>query len=401
MSDEPNWLEFYQDRQRTHADTYLTFAQENAQRDPAAHDQLESESSNLLKVADWLWTQGDQQGILTLASALWEQSDFFRTRGLTQRAIPILEHAREAAQQTADLPAEFVWLEALGFARWHFAGDHAQAQPMYEQALTLAQQINDPHLEARARSGLGQLQLDLGQLDTATELLTQALQGYREAHDQDGEIATLHALGRTCTLQGDLAGATRYLEEGLCLARAAQDPQDEARLLYSLGYACITAQDLENAAGHFQAAVEVARTTGDRSVEARSMTALSELRLAQGDAPGAIALLEGALAIQGTSGDLAAETFTRFSLAKVYNALGEPDKSQAQLYLAYPRLIELEHNPQAVITAVYAVWLMADNHLKRGETDQAQDALHKVLELAPPQLVELRQAAEALLASIS
>lgn len=400
MSDEPNWVEFYQDRRRSHADAYLAFAQTHAQRDPVAHDQLETESGNLLRAADRFWKQNDWQSTLALAGALWEQSDFLRTRGLMQRAIPLLEHACEAAGRIPDLSAECVWHEALGFV--HYAsGTHAPSLSQYRQALDLAQKTDDACLKARVQLGLGRLQTDLGQLDTAAALLTQALQDYRAVRDRNGEIVTLTALGTLCILQGELSGASEYLERGISLARTMEDAQNEASLLYTLGYVATRSQVWQEAAMHFQAAIEAARAIGDHPLEARSMTSLSEVRLVQGDVQGAATLLEQALALQETTDDILTPYVTRFSLAKVYNVLGDIDRSQALLNQAYPRLVEMRHAPQAAMAAAYAAWIMADNYLKRGEADQARNALHDLLELAPPQLDDLRKAAEARLGSIS
>jgi tetratricopeptide (TPR) repeat protein len=399
MSDEPDWLVFFQDRERLHAEACLALAQKNARPDPVAHDRLEADIGNLLKAAAWLWEQQDQHGTLMLADALWVESDFLRSRGLIQRAVPLLEHARAAARQTGDLSAEFTWLEALGFV--HYAtGNHSPALSHYEQALALAEQINEPGQKAQAQLGLGRLQVDLGQLETAESLLKAALDGFRQSHDHMGEITALIALGTLCSLQGNLSGARAYLEKALALAQTRQDPKNEASVHYMLGYVDVAAQDWSMAAGHFEAAVETAAAAGNRSLEARGTTALGEVRLAQGDAQGAASLLETALARQETRDDILAQAFTRYSLAKVYNVLGELDKSLAQLYQAYPYLLEMKHAPIAAAAAGHAAWIMADIYLRRSKGDEARLMLQRVLELAPAHLAELRHEAEALLESL-
>src|SRR5262245_15670137 len=106
MNSEPNWLEFFQDREQLHAGYYLHFAQQHARRAPEAYERLELESGNLFKTAAWLAQHSEAEAILKLATALWQQTDFMRTRGFLQRGLPLLEQAHQAAQQLGDLRTE-------------------------------------------------------------------------------------------------------------------------------------------------------------------------------------------------------------------------------------------------------------------------------------------------------
>lgn len=401
MNDEPDWTEFHQKQKGVFAQIYLEFALARAENTPTAHAQLEADLPNLLNAAAWLWSHADRPGLLKMAAALWEQSNFFRTRGQAQRAISLLEQARDAAHQMADFLAECDWLEALGFVYWHFAGDYHQAQALYQQTLALAQQINYPQRLALAQLGLGRLYIDLAQFDAAMPLLTEAQQGYHQIHDQVGEIAALLALGALCNQQGDSMGAINYLTRALPLAQAIRDAQNEARLFYTLGHVALKTQNWPEAAKHFEMALAVARQADDRPLEARSLTALGEVNLAQGHAPTAIELLEQALNLQEAAGDMAAVPFTRFSLGKIYAILNQTDKSLAQLNQAYPRLLEMRSAGPAAMAAAYTAWLIADNHLKRGDSAQARAMLQAIQAFDAPPLAELRQAAAARLQSLA
>jgi tetratricopeptide (TPR) repeat protein len=401
MSDDLNWAEFYQSRQRLHAYTYLEFAQAQAQPTPVAHAQIEVELPNLLQAADWLRSHEDRPGLLKLAALLWEESNFFRTRGLGQRAIPLLESACAAASQLADRPAECAWLDALSFVHWNFVGDYPRAEALYQQMLALAQQIDHPRLKPHAQLGLGRLYIDLGRFEAALTLLTEALQGYRQASDIGGETTTLMTLGTLYSQQGNWSSATEYLSQALVLAQVTQDIRTEADLLYRIGYIDLMTQNLTGAAEHFQAALAAAQLADHRLLAARSQVALGEVRFGQGDAFTAAALLEEALILQEASGDIVAQPFTQLSLGKTYNFLNEVDKSLAQLHRAYARLVEMRSATPAALAAAYAAWFIADNHLKRGDTGQARYALQNVLTFGLPQLADLRQEATILLQSLS
>jgi tetratricopeptide (TPR) repeat protein len=399
MSSEANWLEFFQDRERLYADYYLDFAQQHARREADAYEQLEAESGNLLKIAAWLSEHSEAEGILRLAAALWEQSDFLRSRGFMQRSLPLLERAYQVARQTEDLEAEFTWLEALAYAHYS-ANNFALARPLYEQVLILAQDSKNQLLMAQAHLGMGRLLTDMGYFEQAAASLKQALQNYRDIQNYEGEIKTLTRLGDLLSLQGDFAGAVAYLNQGLPLTQARQDRHGEVAVHYSLGYAAALAQDWTRAILHFEAATDMARAVGDRFFEVRGLTALGEAWLAQGDAQQAVFLLEEALARQEISDDIMAKAFTHFYLAKAYHVLDDRENSLVQLRLIYPYLLETRDAPILAALATEAAWIMADNYLKQGDTNLARTALHDVLNLASNHLTNIRQAAEILLGLI-
>ncbi|MBN1993744.1 MAG: tetratricopeptide repeat protein [Anaerolineae bacterium] len=399
MSNEQNWLEFFADRERLYADYYLAFAQQHARRDSTAYDHLEAESGNLLRTASWLAEQNETGNILKLADVLWQQSGFLRSRGFLQRGLPLLEQAQQAAHALGDVRTEFIWLEALAFVYWD-NGNHASALPLYEQALALLQDNDEPLCHAQANLGMGRLQIDMGHLEKANTLLLQALQDYHHIRDQKGELETLIALANLSSLQGNPDKATTYLEQALSLTQARQDLQNEANLQYTLGYVNALAGKWSEAAIHFSAAIKTAHAAGDILLEVRGMTALGEAWLVQGDAQQAVNLLQKALACQETNDDILHKAFTQVYLAKGYNILNQPEQSLVQLRQVYPYLLDLRQAPIMATLAVEAAWIMADNYLKQNNPVLAQAALHDILLLNPDPKAKLYQTTKALLESI-
>lgn len=400
MSNEPNWLTFFEDRERLWADYYLDFAEQNARRDREAYDRLEEESGNLLRVVDWLGEHDEAEGILKLAAALWKESDFIRSRGFMQRGVPLLERAREVTRQLGDLEAEFVWVEALAHIQYSM-GNHELAKLLYEKVLTLAQDIGDLQIQAQAQLGMGRLLMDMGQLEQAATSLKQALQDYRQAQGYEGEVKTLTGLGDLLSLQGNFAEAATYLNYGLRLTQNQQDFSGEMTVRYCLGYAAALAQDWPQAILHFEAATNMASLKGDRFFEVRGLHNLGEAWLELGDIDRAIDLLEEALSRQMSIDDILTRAFTHFYLAKAYHTLNDPAKSLAQLYEIYPYLLETRGAPIAQALAAESAWIMADNHFKQGNIDLAQFALQDVLSLAPDHMLEIRQNAEILLEALA
>jgi tetratricopeptide (TPR) repeat protein len=395
MSSEPNWLDFFEDQERRYTEYYLDFAEQNARHDPEAYDQLETESGNLLKIAAWLSEHDEAEDILKLADALWQGSDFLHKRGFLQRGLPLLEQACQAARKMGNPRVEFIWLEASAYAHGSI-GNLAVAQSMLEQALPLAKEINEPKFRAKAQLEMGRLQMEMGHPNRATTWLKQALQGYRQSQDYEGEINTLIVLGNLLSLQGDSEHAVSHLEHGLHLAHARQDRQSELSLRFALAYVGTATKNWKLAVKLHEPVVEMARQAGNRFLEIRALNNLGEAWLELGDIQQAISLLDEALALQETSDDIITKAFTHLYLAKAHNILNSPEVSLAHLEYVYP----LSQVPASFHEAAEAAWVRADNFLKRNDIKQAQSALQDVLDLAPSHMISLRTAAETLLKSI-
>jgi tetratricopeptide (TPR) repeat protein len=395
MRTEPNWLDFFEDRERLYAAYYLDFAERNARRDPEAYEQLEAESGNLLRVADWLGEHNEAEGILRLAGALWEESDFLHTRGFIQRALLLLEQAYQSARQLGDIRAEFTWLEAYAYAQGS-NGKLTLARPLLEQALVLAEEIDEPKFRAKAQLEMGRLLMEVGHLDDAATRLKQALNDYRLGQDYAGEIETLIVLGNLLSLQGDSDGAVAYLGQGLTLVRAKQDRYGEVALRFALGYVGSLTRNWTLAVKHYELVIEMARAVGDRFLEARGLTNLGEAWLELGDVQQAISLLSEALDLQKMSDDVLTKAFTHFYLGKVYYVFNDPDRTLAQL----SQVSIFRQIPNVVDIAAEAAWLEAECYLKKNNIDSARIALQNVLNLAPDRMTDIRQAAKSLLESI-
>lgn len=395
MSSETNWLEFFEDRERLYATYYLDFAHQHARRDPEAYDQLEAESGNLLKIATWLAEHNEAEGILKLAEALWRDSDFMRSRGFMQRGLPLLEEACEAARQIGDLRAEFTWLGAL--AEIHLInGNPALAQPLWGQALELAEKCDEIVFKANAQLGLGRVLMDVGDLDNCVIMLKRALQNYRQIADYRGEIETLASLGDVLSLQGNFNSAVTYLEQGIPLAQSLHDRQAEAKILYCLGFTAALAEDWPLAIRHFEVATNIARQIGDRFREIRGLQALGEAWLALGDVQKSVTLLEEALSRQEGIDDIITKALTYFYLGKAYKALDALDDCLTQLEQVYP----FQQVPILASLAAEAAWIRVDIYLKQGHIHLAQTTLHDVLSLAPESMSDIRNQAKRLLETL-
>jgi tetratricopeptide (TPR) repeat protein len=100
------------------------------------------------------------------------------------------------------------WYQAL-------LGNHAQALPYCEQALTLLRQLGDCHGEANTWDSLGYIHLHLGHSANATECFSRALALFRGLHDRYNEAQTLANLADADRAVGDIAAARAHLQDAL------------------------------------------------------------------------------------------------------------------------------------------------------------------------------------------
>lgn len=144
-------------------------------------------------------------------------------------------HARDllarlaADQQTGNRHNEITALQLAGNGALGL-GSYRQALVYYQQALTAAQELDDPWLEARMLSGMGDVYGRLSDYDQALTCYDQSLAIDKEIGEQQGESMTLVRIGAIYGQARFLASRraghrTRQLE-----SRRGHDPLTGQRL---------------------------------------------------------------------------------------------------------------------------------------------------------------------------
>ncbi|MCA9873859.1 MAG: hypothetical protein KC441_09395 [Anaerolineales bacterium] len=132
-------------------------------------------------------------------------------------------------QRWPDVIAFSGTLHAIWFARGRFDW----ARRAHETAVTAAQTMQDPALEARSLLCWGQAALEQGDLRPAGELLRRSLGLYRQLDDPAGVADCLHELARIAQdLNQQFAEAEQLLAECRQIREQLGDPADIADVLY-------------------------------------------------------------------------------------------------------------------------------------------------------------------------
>ncbi len=361
-------------RQR-HAQVYRVLA-ETAEPHLYAADQrawlerLDHDHDNLRAALKWL-SETDRPAALSLAAALgmfwsarghyaegrgwlaqllaqYAAPDALRARGLriaallAQQQTDLIEALR-LAEESAELyrrlndAAGEAW--ALRVRGWALVdqGEHAQAGPVFEEALRLAREAGDAVNTAdllgalvyvqnqiapdagRARLYLGEsmalyrrlgrqegiafalvqqglVEVRCGDYARAAGLFGEAVGLFRELGVKSQLMWTLNLLGDSRLLQDDVVGAQACFAEALSLARDAGLQQGVLAALYHLGRVAQRLGRRPEAMDYFQQSLRLARAGDDREMMARSLAALGGAAVRQTHLDRAALLLGAACA---------------------------------------------------------------------------------------------------------
>lgn len=96
--------------------------------------------------------------------------------------------------------------------------DFDRARDYYMQALACTERIEDSFAQSLIEERLGEVHLEMGELDTARHYLEQSLVGFRNAGAGEYEALSLYHLGRAWTLASQKELASQMFGEGLGLA---------------------------------------------------------------------------------------------------------------------------------------------------------------------------------------
>lgn len=221
-------------------------------------DRLDLESQNTRAALTWALEHAAQRG-LELACMLWR---FWATRGL-------LSEGKTWLLRFLDSGAEFD--TALRAKAWHSLGNLGvdlgrfdDATDAYMNALTLWEQLGDTRGKANTLNGLGLVDWYRGDHASAQDRHRQSLALRRQIGDLFGQSLSLNNLANAIKDAGDADGARPYHEQALALRLELGDRA-------GVGYSYLNLGDLERRIGNvdkarqmFRKSLDAFRDVGDR-----------------------------------------------------------------------------------------------------------------------------------------
>jgi tetratricopeptide (TPR) repeat protein len=234
---------------------------ERFRREKDGLDELEHEHDNLRAALDglkgvdpdrysqlagklgWFWHLRSyfSEGRVRLAEALSAASgrDEVRARALTaagelaawagdlQAAKPLIEEAVSIWRELGREQEAALALHELGWGYFN-ANDDTAARRCMEESLALQKSVGDPFLINRARIGLLQVLVSIGELEEVERMSPEALEVARSLGDLRSEHFAVHFLADCALIRGDCAVAERGYQHALALAVELGDRSETA-----------------------------------------------------------------------------------------------------------------------------------------------------------------------------
>jgi predicted ATPase len=319
---------------RAHAD-YFRLVAEQAEAeylgpmDGEVLDMLDQEYANLRAAIEWALDGGDLEVGLALGGALWRflfhRDHLSDGRDVLHRLLAAAPPADIAAPSSALAKALFcvsslaVWqgespagradaetsvalYRALGDKRGegralhtlaHTASNHTTERNEYAASVARLREAGDMLGLAWSLQCLGNVKLELGDLNGAREAHTEALSLSRQSNSVSGLAGALTGLGNLAVRQGDPVRAYELFVEGFELRRKDSD-RALTDQLNVLGRAALGMGDLSLAAVHFSESLELCRKQGIKWDAAFALDGVATVEMRRGDARQAATLFGAA-----------------------------------------------------------------------------------------------------------
>lgn len=243
-------------------------------------------------IGDFPLTADFSQRAATLATAIENNEaalDAYTVWPLALLRLGELDEAMEIAQKGLDLAQrlgkrakEGHIYNSMGLIAFERA--LPASQTYFENALLIAHETQDRHLEGRAANNLGNVAAFLhGDYLAAREYYQQAYQINRERDDRATMGMNLSNLGWVSALLGDFPLAVNYYTKALEIVRESGNPYHLSYLSMNLGMVLALQGESETALHYVKEANEITRRIGERAGEAWSLFYLGQILLARGE----------------------------------------------------------------------------------------------------------------------
>lgn len=321
--------------------------------------------------------------------------NLFKLRLPPQEYLSWLEVALVAARRLGDRRAEAAHLLGL-CVRGEYINMLYLIIDYVRQALSIAQQLDDQPLVAKALYLHGNICHTEGKVEQAQAYYEQSLEVYRAIGDQRGMANVFNDFGVLAIFRRENTGAQSYLEQSLTLYKTVGDQEGIATCFTNLGFLAIRLGNFPVAGDYLGQALVFCRRIGDVVNECGILICLGDVAYYQGNYSLARNYYEQSLILTRTAGIQATE-------AKCLYELGLVTMAQGELYPARDyfeqSLIITDRSMETNLPLVNTLSSLAIVYLQLYEEERAYTALREALEVAcrfPVEICKLK----ALIAAI-
>jgi predicted ATPase/class 3 adenylate cyclase len=273
---------------RAHDDYFLALAEQLNEHERLAGDRdfsiesrsrFERELPNLRAAFTGLVEAGRNEELLRLGSALWR---FWLQQTQYRDAAAWLEQA-PLEDQTIAAEVRDNALTAAGAIAFYVHDDIDRAEMLWQEALDLRREQDDPLRVGAALSRLASVAWRRGDFDGAIAYHEQALRLFEQVGNQGHRLNELHFLGEAYRDRGDLVTGERLLEQTVELTRRLGLRVQLTNTLHSLGDLALDRGDPELALERFAIALTEAVAGGAQRVQLYCVAGIAGALALRGD----------------------------------------------------------------------------------------------------------------------
>jgi tetratricopeptide (TPR) repeat protein len=285
-------------------------------------NQLETEHDNLRAALEWSRTaQGKAEEGLHLVGSL---EYFWATRGYFQEGR---EHLSAALSRPGALERTAARAKAL-HAEGHLAyiqGHYPTTRTRLEESLSIYGELGPTGKRglANALITLGDMESEVGDYETASSLMKEALGIMRELQDPRGTGRALWQLGQCAVRPGDYEQAVEYFEMALPLLRQIGDHSHTSIALSGLAEVALRKGDYKRAAALEEESLAMRREINEPWGIAVSLGNFAWMALRQNDLKQAAALLAESITLRREIGDRGGIAWCLEKLAEIALTTGQ------------------------------------------------------------------------------
>jgi tetratricopeptide (TPR) repeat protein len=252
------------------------------------------------------------------------------------------------------------------------------AQQLLSEALEIAQNIDDPSARSDMLIAIAEASGQLEDANAAQQLLSEVLQTARTLEDSLAKSDVLRAIAEASGQLEDANTAQQLLSEVLETAQNIDSPLDKSNVLSVIVEAFGQLEDTNSAQQLLSEVLQTARTLEDSLAKSDVLRAIAEVSWQLKDADAAQQVLQEALQIARTIDYPINESNTLSAIAQVLDQLKDTDAAQQVLQEAL-QIAQTIEDPSAKSNALNTI-AQAAGQLE--DPDAAQQVLQETLQTA-------------------
>jgi DNA-binding SARP family transcriptional activator/tetratricopeptide (TPR) repeat protein len=341
---------------------------------PAAEAWLESEWSNVIRVAEHCARHEFKRRCADLIYALGQ---FLRTSGHWDDALAAHLMALKACRDLDDLPGIARSAFDLSLICMRTGGSKAALEHATEAAAAFAS-LGDRRGRAAALDRIGNIHRNTARFRDALAYHQEALGIFRTVNDQNGLAGALVHAGVALGYLGRLQEEMEYLTRALDIYRENGNLRGQAIALNNIGTVQHYRGYHRDAAQSYQASHDIFRKIGGRQNLALADHNMAELQQYKGNYGAAIAIYRTVLSTYRSIGDLQHQAYALADIGSVYRSTERWDETLAH----YEEAASVAEKAGDRYEYSEAVCGMADAHFGSGRFDLALQTYQRAAQIA-------------------